>query len=210
MFTKKFLISLIISCGILLSVNAIGFTAANPFRDVPAGHWAYNAVIKLAREGIFNGYGDGTFRGNRNITRYEAATFLARVMATFKSNNFSEKLKFTDVPNNHWAYNYVVFVAKNGINKGYDDNTFRGERYITRYEMAQMIANFLEISIESNRTANPFSDVTSSHWAVDAVINLTNKGIINGYGDGTFRGNRNITRYEAAIMVARAEAIRAN
>ena len=140
MFTKKFLISLIISCGILLSVNAIGFTAANPFRDVPAGHWAYNAVIKLAREGIFNGYGDGTFRGNRNITRYEAATFLARVMATFKSNNFSEKLKFTDVPNNHWAYNYVVFVAKNGINKGYDDNTFRGERYITRYEMAQMIA----------------------------------------------------------------------
>ncbi|MDF2927765.1 MAG: S-layer protein [Anaerospora sp.] len=58
---------------------ALGVTsafAANPFVDVPAKHWAYDAVSKLAQAGIVDGYGDGTFRGDKNITRYEMAQIL--------------------------------------------------------------------------------------------------------------------------------------
>ena len=55
--------------------------AANPFSDVPAGHWAYNSVSKLAAEGVIEGYGDGTYRGDRNITRYEMAQMIAKAMA---------------------------------------------------------------------------------------------------------------------------------
>ncbi|MBP2665013.1 MAG: S-layer protein, partial [Firmicutes bacterium] len=55
--------------------------AANPFSDVPAGHWAYSAVNKLATAGIVDGMGDGTFKGDKTLTRYEMATFVARAMA---------------------------------------------------------------------------------------------------------------------------------
>ena len=57
------------------------FAAANPFSDVPAGHWAYDAVTQLAADGIIEGYGDGTYLGNRNITRYEMAQMVAKAMA---------------------------------------------------------------------------------------------------------------------------------
>ena len=206
MIGKKILIVLL-TAGILCNHSAVN-SAANPFCDVPAGHWAYIHVTLLTSRGIFNGYGDGTFRGNRNITRYETATILAKLLSNKKANaSYDESLKFTDVTIKHWAYRYVNFVAQNGISKGYDDNTFRGDKYITRYEMTQMLANVLELNKAAKKISNPFSDVASSHWATDAVINLASEGIIEGYGDGTFRGNKNITRYEAATMVARVESM---
>ncbi len=66
---------------LVVGATATTFAAANPFSDVPAGHWAYNSVTKLASEGIIEGYGDGTFLGNRNITRYEMAQMIAKAMA---------------------------------------------------------------------------------------------------------------------------------
>ena len=56
-------------------IGAAGSTAAasNPFSDVPAGHWAYDAMAQLAADGVIEGYGDGTFRGDREITRFEMA-----------------------------------------------------------------------------------------------------------------------------------------
>ena len=64
-----------------LGITSTTFAAANPFSDVPAGHWAYSSVTKLAAEGVIEGYGDGTFLGNRNITRYEMAQMIAKAMA---------------------------------------------------------------------------------------------------------------------------------
>ena len=66
-----------------LVVGAAGttFAAANPFSDVPRDHWAYDAVTQLANDGVVEGYGDGTFRGDRNITRYEMAQMVAKAMA---------------------------------------------------------------------------------------------------------------------------------
>ena len=57
------------------------FASANPFSDVPKNHWAYDAVQQLANEGIIEGYGDGTFVGDKNITRYEMAQMVAKAMA---------------------------------------------------------------------------------------------------------------------------------
>lgn len=66
-------ISLASSC---LNANAL----ANPFVDVVQDHWAYDAVAQLARDGIIDGYGDGTYRGDQNITRYEMAQMVARAL----------------------------------------------------------------------------------------------------------------------------------
>jgi len=66
---------------VLVFVLGIGCTAfAGPFADVPAKHWAYDAVSKLAQAGIVDGYGDGTFRGDKTMTRYEMAQIVGKAM----------------------------------------------------------------------------------------------------------------------------------
>ena len=65
----------------VLGIAGTAFAAANPFVDVPAKHWAYDAVTKLAQAGILDGYGDGTYRGERLATRYELAQATAKAMA---------------------------------------------------------------------------------------------------------------------------------
>lgn len=57
------------------------FAAANPFSDVPADHWAYDAVTQLVADGVIEGYGNSTFKGDRSITRYEMAQMVAKAMA---------------------------------------------------------------------------------------------------------------------------------
>lgn len=66
------------------------------------------------------------------------------------------------------------------------------------------------MSATSFAAANPFSDVPRDHWAYDAVADLASHGIINGYGDETFKGDRAITRYEMAQMVGKAMAHQEN
>ena len=72
--------SLVFAMAMALGVSATAF-AANPFSDVPAGSWAYGAVAKLAAAGIVDGYPDGTFKGERTMTRYEMAQILAKALA---------------------------------------------------------------------------------------------------------------------------------
>ena len=72
--------SLVLAMAMALGVTASAY-AANPFSDVPAGHWAYDAVNKLATEGVVDGYPDGTYGGDKLMTRYEMAQIVAKAMA---------------------------------------------------------------------------------------------------------------------------------
>ena len=77
---KKSLISAL-TTALVVGAASTTFAAANPFEDVPADHWAYDAVAQLAADGVIEGYGDGTYRGDQEITRYEMAQRVARAMA---------------------------------------------------------------------------------------------------------------------------------
>ncbi len=72
--------SLVLAMAMALGVTASAY-AANPFSDVPAGHWAYDSISKLAAAGIIDGYGDGTYRGGQLMTRYEMAQIVAKALA---------------------------------------------------------------------------------------------------------------------------------
>lgn len=72
--------SLFLAVALALGVTASA-CAANPFSDVPAGHWAYDSISKLAATGVVEGYGDDTFRGDRLMTRFEMAQIVAKAMA---------------------------------------------------------------------------------------------------------------------------------
>ena len=72
--------SLVLAMAMTLGVTASAY-AANPFSDVPAGHWAYDSISKLAAAGVIEGYGDSTFGGDKLMTRYEMAQIVAKAMA---------------------------------------------------------------------------------------------------------------------------------
>lgn len=72
--------SFVFAMAMALGVTASAY-AANPFSDVPEGHWAYGSIQKLAAAGVVDGYGDSTFGGDKLMTRYEMAQIVAKAMA---------------------------------------------------------------------------------------------------------------------------------
>ena len=85
---NKKLIGMITSA---LVIGAASTALANPFADVPADHWAYDAIDQLAADGVIEGYGDGTFAGDKAITRYEMAQIVARAMANCDGADAADK-----------------------------------------------------------------------------------------------------------------------
>ena len=76
--------SMVLAMAMALGVTASAY-AANPFSDVPAGHWAYDSVAKLASAGVIDGYSDGVFGGDKLMTRYEMAQIVAKAMACLQT-----------------------------------------------------------------------------------------------------------------------------
>ncbi|MCE5201681.1 MAG: S-layer homology domain-containing protein [Synergistaceae bacterium] len=85
---KKFLAVLAVAALVAFAAPAF---AANPFMDVPAGHWAYDAVAQLAADGVVSGYPDGAFKGAQPATRYEVASVVARALATIDMEKASKQ-----------------------------------------------------------------------------------------------------------------------
>ncbi len=110
-------------------------------------------------------------------------------------------LDFIDI-SGHYAENHIKKLTEHKIVNGYGDNTFRPDNYITRAEFATMIVNALEKGCGySLNTTVEFSDI-SGHWGELAITKLTACGIVNGFEDGTFKPDLEITRGQASIMGA--------
>lgn len=88
-YIKKYLCGLALTAAIMNTGNALA--AQNPFSDVPEGHWARQAVTELAQKGIISGYEDGTFDGDKKITRFEMAQMVAKAMSREKELSAKDK-----------------------------------------------------------------------------------------------------------------------
>ncbi|AIF53749.1 S-layer homology domain-containing protein [Pelosinus sp. UFO1] len=82
---NKRLLKVAVTTALAASIAVPAF--ANPFSDVPVKHWSYDAVSKLAQAGIVDGYGDGTFKGDKTVTRYEMAQIVAKAMTKSLNND---------------------------------------------------------------------------------------------------------------------------
>ncbi len=110
------------------------WSQTNDYTDVPADAWYNNAVSTLSNAGILDGYEDGTFRPDGNITRAEFATITARFLeASYDGGN-----RFPDI-DGHWAAEYINEAANAGIVDGYPDGTFQPQQFITRAEAVTMV-----------------------------------------------------------------------
>ena len=168
---KKTLVTAI-TTALVVGAASTTFAAANPFSDVPRDNWAYDAVAKLSQDGVVNGYGDGSFRGDNTITRYEMAQIVAKAMA---KNDVSaadkatiDKLaaEYADELNN-------LGVRVDNLEKKVDNVKFTGEARYTftsdRHENAKKVNNN-EMLFRLEPTAQ-----INENWVAKARIDWASK-----------------------------------
>ncbi len=147
----------------VMSTASAALAAANPFEDVPAGHWAYDALAGLAANGYVSGYGDGTFRGYREITRYEMAQMIARAIA--KQPTGADKARVDKLAAEFADELDALGVRVSALEKKADNLKWQGVlryRYITRREehrSDQPLNNANQLLLRLN-----FQAEISEHW----------------------------------------------
>lgn len=146
------------------------------------------------------GYGNGEVRPQNNITRAEVATIFFRLLTDdVRDENLTKTNRYSDVTRADWYNTAVSTLSSMGIITGYPDGTFRPNAAITRAEFAAITARF---DNDGDKTAAKFSDI-ATHWAKDEISIAYNNGWINGYPNGTFGPQRDITRAETMTLVNR-------
>ncbi len=194
--------------GILALIMVITLTMpAMAYRpqDVVANHWALDYISPLLDEGIMYVYKSGDFKPNQAITRGEFAYSLAQAM------NLEPTMvtKFTDI-SHYSAKGYISALVEKDIITGYPDDTFRPYNQISRAEIITMLGRSLNLDDEEksiNLATDFYFDVSQSHWASNLISLATRLNLINGYPDGNFKPNQNVTRAESAKLLAKLRTL---
>lgn len=165
-----------------------------------SGHWAEKTIQEWFDNGKLQGYEDGSFRPDTQITRAE---FMTMVNNAFEYTEKAE-IGFSDVDSDDWYYPEVQKAVQAGYLLGYEDNTARPGNKISRQEAALIIARIKDLS-DNAAGANKFGDSNEiASWAKGGVGAATAAKLIIGYEDSTFRPLRYISRAEALVIIDRA------
>ncbi len=207
-----FLKAAIASC---FACAAVTVSAANPFTDVSSDDWAYQAVASLSDEGVIDGYPDGTFRGDKHVTRYEIAQIVARLMAKEDTLNASQKetlarlsaqyadelkdlgVRIAELEKKRGATDLITELRVQSIDR-YDD-VFKGKKH-----------NEISTRVRLN-TITPVNDRVHLYGQIETILDMNGKEsydvnridpkdksqtkLRTGYGDGDFHLNRLWTTY---------------
>lgn len=161
------------------------------------GHWSQTEISRMAEQGRLNGYFHNDFAADAAITRAE---FVALLTSAHQMAFETGEPEFLD-SYNHWAKNYIYTVCKQGIIQGVSPTAFDPDSPITREQAATIIGRMLKL--ESG--AAHFIDAGQiSDYAAGYVAACQENGLIQGYADGSFQPHNEITRAEAAVILARS------
>ena len=187
--------SLVLAMAMALGVTASAY-AANPFSDVPAGHWAYDSISKLAAAGVIEGYGDTTFGGDKLMTRYEMAQIVAKAMA--KGANVDKlAAEFADELDN-------LGVRVANLEKKADNVKITGElrfRYVNQ-DGAMINKNFGDReSLVIGNASNHVADLRSRIW-INGMINddWTYTGMLENTQDLSDNAGNEDTKFQRAYV----------
>nr|WP_275983921.1 NEAT domain-containing protein [Paenibacillus hamazuiensis] len=162
-------------------------------------HWAKAAIERAVALGIVDGYEDGSFRPDGEVSRAEFTAMIGRAL---KLEGKQAELAYADIGSiPAWAKPYLEQAVGAGIVNSYEDNTFRAERQITRSEIAVMVVRALGLPVDHNESLS-FADAGQiPQWAYAQVAAAAKKGIINGRDNNVFAPNDRATRAEAVTLI---------
>lgn len=170
------------------------------FKDVPKGHWAYEAIQQLTDEKIIFGYDDGRFGFGDNVTREQVAALLYRYFNLAEDKNYQNP--YGDVSEDSTSYiKEILSLTEMGVFKGDEHGNFRPKASLTRAEMAQVLTNAFHLKAKSDHT---FNDVSTNSWASNAISAVQTNNIAKGVGGGNFAPNMDVTREQYAQFLYNA------
>lgn len=149
-----------------------------------------------------NGYPDGTFQPNGNVTREEIAKML--IVALQIEERSPGVGSYDDVAKDRWSYAYVETATERGYLEGYGDGVFGPSNSMTRAELATALVRIAEkLGMAEGDETVGFTDVSEDKWYASYVEKAAQLGLVTGYEDGTFRPENTVTRAEAVTMINR-------
>lgn len=171
------------------------------FTDIDNVPWAKNSIEALYKAGVVAGKAEKIFAPEDNVTRAEFVTMLIK---TFKLTSDNKENNFTDVNESDWYNDYVNIAVDKGIVSGISEDYFGAQENITRQDIAVMcdrLWNSLAKGMTGPYRASftDFEDI--SEYALEAVTNLAEAGIIRGMDTGEFAPLENATRAQAAVII---------
>ncbi|KNY26405.1 CotH kinase family protein [Pseudobacteroides cellulosolvens] len=178
-----------------MNITAVFVSSLN---DI-GGHWAENYIKDLMKKEILKGYPDSTFKPENKIDRASAAAIIVKILG-LEAGEYDKK--FADnIP--EWAREPIMAACKAGIFNGYDDNTFRAEKNLTRQELVVILVRALGYKdLQVKGTLFKDNDKIGK-WSVAYVAKAFELELIKGYEDKSFRPDNMITRAEFAAIIAK-------
>lgn len=162
--------------------------------DMPQNHWAYSYVTELINDGTVNGFPDGTFKPDANVTRAQFVKMIGKSNELFGTD-------FVDVSKDHWGYDYIMASGMD-VTGTY----FNPDADMTRNDVATLV--WKRAGAVKGMKAAP--NATDGFTNKDAAAWVYNYGIMNGNDGINLRPKDGITRAEAAAIICRARAINGN
>ncbi|QJD84096.1 S-layer homology domain-containing protein [Cohnella herbarum] len=178
--------------------------------------WAYDHIIRLAAQGVFNGYEDGSFKPKNNITRIEALVAAVRLLGlkeeAEKPENMNATLNFKDFDQLKkkygWAVGYVTVALENDLFSE-NDTTIQAEKPANRLWASVLLVKAMKLDAEAKKKMDvvlPFKDTRDiPAGSVGYIAVALEKNLITGYSDNTFQPNRPVTRAELAALLDRVD-----
>ena len=183
-----------------LLIGTVTAYADSPFSDLKSSNWAYESVNAMKTKGIIQGFPDGSFKPDKEVTYGEFIKMIVSSMG-YANLHASEAGK-------HWAYPYYKKAVDLKLFMGseLDSDKYQMDREIPREMMAYMVANALgDIDIESKYATykEKITDVEDGNEFMYPIVKVYCTGILTGYPDGTFQPKESLTRAETAVSLGR-------
>ena len=177
--------------------------------DISVDDWCYKYIDRAISEGLFKGYSGAEFRPNENLTRAMLVAVLYRMQNSPDASELTEP--FTDIDEDFWCYDAIVWAANNGIISGYEDGSFQPDNDISRQAMCAIMARYMrfagkDLSGVEAGVLDKFGDKDDISKSLAADVDLMCAlGIIQGHTNGKLCPLDGATRAQAAVMLLRME-----
>lgn len=177
-----------------------------PLEDVSMSYWAFEPIALNSTLGLLKGYPDKTFRPDRGITRAELTALLIRSLhlPQDRLNLAKEKNYYHDLPQNHWALEFINIGAEMGIVKGYPDQSFKPNKVLSKAEGISIIARFAKLP---EKDFPSFPDLSEGFWGNKYITPAKEFGMLKYLEGASFEAHRDFSRAEASEVLYRSAPV---
>jgi hypothetical protein len=181
-------------------------TYSRKFVDITSTMWSANDIQLLAAKQIVDGYNDGTFRPNNEVTRAEFLAMAMRVLS-YNLEPSGKGTVFEDVKSGDWYSGIIEKAYENGIVSGDSEGKFEPNREITKEEMIAIVVRLLEEmrgKIDASNNNVKFTDANNiDSWAKNSIVKAEQVGLVDGNDQNQLEPDKTGSRAEAATLISK-------